>query len=527
MQGRMDLPAVSAHRRRLLHRAVWRAVGYVLCGLLPAGAASAQESAARSLPITLSEAVEMALAYNLDIALQRESVISADARLLQARGQFDPEWTAAYTHGEDTRSLDAESSTAAGGLSSVRSESQTARASFGGQLPVSTRYAANLQGRSSADTFNDFEEEVVTQAGLSITQPLLQGRGPRVAQTALRISRRGVRLSRLEFRDQVESILLSVESAYWDLLRARQDVEMRRKSVRAAESLLDQVMVRVEVDTASEADRIQAESGLAQRRISLLEAERTLEVQDRVLKDLLLPDLGADMGRLEPTDAPEPDLSLPTYQEVLNQALLHRPELERAEIQIANAEDQLYQARNQRLPQVDVEGAVGVNGLGGSFSSSWNNGKDADNNNWSLGVVYRTPWPNRRNEGAVLEQESALRQQWLQAAKVRRRILLEVGEIHDRLKSSAQQIQAGEIAVDFARLSLENEKSRYDVQKSTVHDILLLETELQQAELGLHQITTDHRKNQANLRRICGTLLDRWDVEWVDDSLPPEPPPQP
>jgi outer membrane protein TolC len=479
-----------------------------------------EEESARTAPITLAEAVEMALAHNLDIALQRESVIAADARLVQTEGQFDPEWNAAYNYGEDTRALDAESATAAGGLDTVRSESQTARAGFGGQIPLSTRYSANLQSRSSADTFNDFEEEYVTTAGVTLTQPLLQGRGPRVTQTALRNSRRNVRLSRLEFRDQVESILLSVESSYWDLLRARQDVEMRRKSVVAAESLLEQVMVRVEVNTASEADRVQAESGLAQRRIALLEAERTLEVQDRVLKDLLLPDLSADIGQLEPVEAPEPDLGLPPYEEILEQAFLNRPELERAEIQIAAAEDQLYQARNQRLPQLDLEGAVGANGLGGSFSSSWNNGRDADNNNWSLGVVYRTPWPNRRNAGAVLEQESALRQQLLQAQKVRRRILLEVGEIYDRLKSSAQQIRAGEVAVSFARLSLENEQSRYDVQKSTVHELLLLETDLQQAELGLFQTINDHRKNHANLRRVCGTLLEHWDVAWADEEAP-------
>ena len=81
-------------------------------------------------------------------------------------------------------------------------------------------------------------------------------------------------------------------------------------------------------------------------------------------------------------------------------------------------------------------------------------------------------------------------------------------------------LEARKIAVDFARLSLENEKAKYDVQKATVHDLLLLETELQEAELGLYQATAEHRKHLATLQQVSGTLLDHWSARLADSPAP-------
>lgn len=476
-------------------------------------------------PLTLEEAVELALTHNLDIALQRELVITSIAQLLQAEGTFDPEWNTGYTYAEDTRSLDAEGSVAAGGLDTVRSESTAANLAVGGLLPVSTRYAANIRNRSSADTFNDFDEEYTATAGISLIQPLLRGRGPELTQMGIRIASRGITLSELEFQNQVESILLRLEQAYWDLQRAHRDLSVRKKSVEAAESLLAQVEARIDAQAASVADRVQAESGLAQRRIGVLEAERNLELQDRILKDLLLPDLRTATALLDPVDEPDLDLTLPVYEEILAQAEANRPEFEQARLQIANTEDELQRVRNDRLPQLDLEGSLGINGVGGSFGSALDDGREADNNNWSLGVVLRTPWPNRKARAALSIQESELRRELIQAQKTQRQIQLEVDEIYDRIRSSTEQLHAREIAVDFARLSLENEKAKYEVGTATVHDLLLLETELQEAALGLYQATAEHRKHQVTLRRVTGTLLEHWNIDLAEDPAGLETPP--
>ncbi len=486
---------------------------------------------ATGLPISLSQAIELALINNLEIELQKNAVFSAEASVRQALGQFDPVFGAGYQYGETTRTLDSEASVAAGGLDSVRSESASTSASVSGQLPTSTRYSGRVNDVSSADTFNDFAEEHTAGADLSITQPLLKGRGWDIATMEVRIARRNLNITWLGFRAAVEEILLQVEQAYWNLLLAQDDLVVRQKSVEAAQSLVDEAHAKLEVDSASEADVVQAESGLAQRQLSLIEARRTVQLRQRLLKDLIFPDLQEAVDELIPTDHPAEEFTVPDYQEILDRALAMRVELEQAEHRIANADDQLRRGRNSRLPQVDLEAGYGYNGLGTSFSDSFNQVYDRDNPSWTVGLVYSKPWPDRAAHASVDQLRAAVRQQTIEAERVRRGIILEAAEVYDNLKSAAERVNASRIAVRLARLNVENEKVRYGVNQATLNDVLRLEAELAQTETSLLSAIADYQNGIANMRRTCGAMLDFWNIRMIEnqsvlESASPEAPSQ-
>lgn len=506
----IGLPRLHRHGMALVIVLAW-------CSTAQGQASNRVETSANTMktdvcPITLREAVRMALTNNLDIAIQEEEMRSSAAGVTQELGAFDPEVSAEYREGRRSQELDTR----------IRSDANSGRVGIGGLLPSSTRYSADLQNASLYDPYRSSEEFNESRATVTLTQPLLEGRGRNLALTGLRVARRNLHITWLEFRAQVEGVVLDVERAYWDLIRARRDLEVSRKSVEAAETLLEQVRTRLEVDTASEADLAEAQSGLAQRRVTLIAAQHALDIQDRVLKDLVVQDLAAATAMLDPADDPEPELTLPLYNEALDDALTLRPELEIANASVENAADLLRQVKNERLPILDLEGSYGVNGEGGSFSSATRDGWDGDEYEWTVGLVFRKPWPDRHNRGAVRQQEAALRRQEQEARKTRRSIILEVGEAYDLLKSSAEEVKAGRAAVKFARLTFENEKARYDVQRSTVYDLLLRETDLLQAELNLYQSTADFRKNRAGLYRARGTLLEHWGIELERDRADAE-----
>ena len=173
----------------------------------------------------------------------------------------------------------------------------------------------------------------------------------------------------------------------------------------------------------------------------------------------------------------------------------------------------MLRAEDEERPQLDLELSYGLNGLGGSFSESFDAARSRDDNNWSLGLVFRTPWPDRQAKGAVRRQQSALRAQKLQAERAERRIVLEISGLYDRLQSSRDQIQAGQVAVALAEVNLENEREKFKVQKATVHNLLQLEAELQEAQLSLARFSMAYQKVIAELDRARGALLDRWSVE--------------
>lgn len=502
-------PDLSGPRNKLFRG--WQH-GCLIVGFLANLSVSAQEKV-EPVPLALDQAIAQALEHNLDIAIQRESIYAAEAGVLESLGAFDPSFSSGYSTSEDERPLDAESATAAAGLTRVRTESESANLNLSGQTPLSTRYSLGAQDRSSADTFNEFEDEHVFSASVTLTQPLLRGRGKTYATYGVRLSRRNLRISQLDFRVQVERILIDVEKAYWDLIRAEWNLAVRQKSVDAAESLLKQVEIKRDVATASEADRIQAQSGLAQRELTLLEARRQRSQQDRALKHLVLKDLSQPTPPFDPIDRPDTNRVIGTRQEVLQEALAQRPEMKKTQIELKNAREAVARAENDQRPQVDLEAGYGLNGLGGSFGNSFESARSGDDNNWSIGLVYRKTWPDRRNRGAVQRQESALRSQQLRTRQVRRGIILETDDLFDRLNGVLDQIRAGKPAVSYARLNLENERTKFEVQKSTVHNILLLEAELLEVELNLDGSRIEQAKILAELERVKGTLLERWGIQ--------------
>ena len=484
----------------------------LIAGLVMCLSASAQDDAER-IPLTLAQAIDLALENNLDLAIQRESIRSAEAGVLDSLGAFDPAIQTGYTTSEDQRSLNAESAAAAASLARVRTETESVNLTLSGQTPLSTRYSLGAQNRSSADTFNQFEEEHVFSASTTLTQPLLRGRGRDYATYGVRLARRNLQITQFDFQVQVERTLIEVEQAYWELIRADRDLSVRQKSVDAAASLLKQVQIKLDVGTASVAERVQAQSGLARRELAVLEVRRERSHRDRMLKDLVLKGLVTPTAPFDPTDRPGTNRVAVVRENILREALDRRPELKKTQIELQNAEEALWRAEHDQRPQVDLEASYGVNGLGGSFGNSYDAAQTGDDNNWSVGLVYRRAWPDRQRRAAIDRQESALRTQELQASQARRRIILEIDDLVDRLNSVLDQIRAGDVAVSYARVNLENERAKYDVQKSTVHNILLLEAELLDAELNLGRFGVEYQKVRAELDRARGTLLDRWGVE--------------
>lgn len=470
------------------------------------------------MPLTLAQAIDLALANNLDIAIEGTRVHMAAAQLMQALGVFDPSFAARYNYAEDNQPLDAESSVAAGGLARVRSETDSVTMSAGGIIPTGARYDASLRDTGAASTFNEFDAEHQAAAALTLAQPLLEGGGTKIAMAGVRIARRSLEISWLTFQEGLQRSILDVEYAYWDLLFAIEDLRVKRRSVRAAESLLEQARIRRDVQKASDAEVTQAESGLAQRQLDEIEARRLLEVLDRRLKNLTMADLVAARAMLRPIDQPPIDLTAPDAEAVLQQAWARRPELERAGKQVATAEDELTLARNRLLPQLDIEASYGFRGLADSFYSTVEDTSLGDNPFWSAGIVYTRPWPDRTSRGEIDTRRYQLEQELLLEQQERRRIVIEVGEVVDQLRSSAERIRTTELGVRYAQLALDNERSRYDVDKATLHDVLLLETELGQAESAYLRAVADHRKNQAQLEQARGTLLDRWQIELVQNQ---------
>ena len=157
-----------------------------------------------------------------------------------------------------------------------------------------------------------------------------------------------------------------MQRAYWDLVFARRDQEIKRESVDLANTQLEHNERLVEAGTLAKSDIISARVELERRKDEAEAAVDAIQRAENALKALMAQAGDGEIWQSElvPVEQPqiEPSASLP-LEDALRLAAQNRPEMEqyrlRGELNKIDAE----YLRNQTKPQVDffvTYGAVGT-----------------------------------------------------------------------------------------------------------------------------------------------------------------------
>src|SRR6202030_2867523 len=84
---------------------------------------------------------------------------------------------------------------------------------------------------------------------LQVTQNLLQGFGSAVNGRNIRVQKNNLKVTDLQFKQQVITTVSAVLNLYWDLVSFTQDVKAHEQEVATAQQLLDNNQKQVEIGT--------------------------------------------------------------------------------------------------------------------------------------------------------------------------------------------------------------------------------------------------------------------------------------
>jgi HAE1 family hydrophobic/amphiphilic exporter-1 len=325
--------------------------------------------------LTLHEAVRMAVQNNLDVEIERTNQAIASEAIKGALGAFDPsfKWQPRY----DRRNQPTPSPLQ--GVDGVLADRiNTQNVSLGGRTP--------WWGSTASINFDNFRQLTnnpfaslnpysSSQLSLNFTQPLLRGRLLDRERNEIRIRRKQLNISETDFQLRLIDTVARVEQTYWDLVAARQDVEVTGQAVALAKEQYERNQRMIESGTLAPVELSAARAEL-ERRLDLNYTSIGLltEVENN-LKTLLAPNRTATIwgDQIIPTDRKSPDLTLsPDVRELATQAIARRPELKQLGMRMeTNGYDQQL-AREQLKPKVDVVASYINSGLGGAVSNAPN-----------------------------------------------------------------------------------------------------------------------------------------------------------
>src|SRR6185503_2617079 len=164
-----------------------------------------------------------------------------------------------------------------------------------GLLPTGLNY--QLSGRASDQwgTRPDlvmggrtpFENSTANAAAATLTQPLLTNFWIDTPRANIYISKNRLKYSEQALRFLLMRTVNLVEQAYYNLIFARENVKVQEAAVFSADRLVQENKKKVEVGAMAPLDERSAEAQASGSRAQLIDAQRAVEQQENILKNLI------------------------------------------------------------------------------------------------------------------------------------------------------------------------------------------------------------------------------------------------
>lgn len=482
------------------------------------------------LELSIGDAVAMGIENNLQVEIERHAPLIASENVGIAWGAYDPELFAEYGYADSqTPTGNAITSGSAFGraVPTIKTRNWDGSSGVRGSVPwLNTTYQLGLTtGRAKTNSpIQSLSPELDSTLLLTASQPLLRNLIWNQPWTEVQSSQTRREAADADFRRAVMDVVRDIEFAYWDLVASEEDLRVKRKSVETAKALLDQTQTQYEVGVVSKVEVVEAEAGVAAREFDQIQSENAYRTAQDTLIDRVLGPFLTPESRLEiiPTDRPGEYIAYEIdVEEATQKAFRLRPELESARKEIERLAIQLKFAKNQRLPELNLEGSYGYTGLAGdevvpsgnsavdkSFGSTFDDYFDADGAlQWSVKGVFSIPIGNRAARHTVSRQEFELRRAGTQYKRTQQDVVLEVRRAARDLDSAQQGIEAAERRQRAAQEQFRAERIRLEQGESTPFDVLQREEDLADAESQRIAAFRVYRNSVAGLERAQGTIL--------------------
>src|SRR5271169_4594899 len=398
----------------------------------------------------------------------------------------------------------------------------------------------NNQRQTIADApFNPLSPQLNSSFNFRLTQHLLQGFGFAPNTRFIQIAKNNREISDVAFRLQITTTVDQIENMYWDLVYAYENVRVQKEQLAFAQKTLSDNQKQVEIGTLAPIEVVRAQSTVASNQQTLTLALTNLELQQLLMKNALSRTLvdpvlaDAEVIPTSTMELPAQEAVIPT-QDLVNDALSHRPELAESRINLTNTEISNKAIRSALLPTVDLFAYYGGAGIGGSqnptnlcsnplsvpnfcattavgsvgYGGTINQLVNSTAPDKGAGITINIPLRNRAAQATQVRSEFEYRQAQLRIQQIENQVRIEVRNAQFGVQQNRASVDSAQAAVDLARQSLDAEQKKYALGASTSTLVLQNQAAMTQAEVTLVSAKALYEKAEVELDRAIGLLLD-------------------
>jgi HAE1 family hydrophobic/amphiphilic exporter-1 len=519
------------------------------------------------LPMTLEQAIEMALQNSNDIDTSRNDVRIAEFNLRAAEGIYDPVLASQSFYESATNPTASTIGGATNGSVTLRRFFGTAGVS--GFSPYSGGfYSADFTSSrtTTSNTNATLNPQYPTALTFQYIQPLIRGRRFDNNRRQIEIAKKNLSLTDSQFRQRAIETIAQVERAYWDLAYALRNLQVQIDAVKQARLQLESNQRLVARGALAPIDIIAANSQITTFEQNVYTAQEDITRAENNLKTLMLPDRTAIEWTRPITPVSEVSLEAPRVglELATAEALRNRPEIAQLQTnaEINKIDERFF--RDQTKPQIDLVGTYTMQGLAGTerqrttgttgsalndrvnqlsviagleplpptppptsnvppnlvggYFSSLGNLIAQDYPTYQVGLQITLPWGNRvakANLGRTLVQSDRIGNQRAQIEQI----------IEAEVRNSLQALRSAEARLASALATRQSAEQLYDSEQrqfrsgtTTFYLVLQRQTELITARGRELQAQTDLNKAISEFQRATGTTLSANNVSVTEGA---------
>lgn len=485
------------------------------------------------LELSLKAYLELVLNNSTDIQIQRLILETPKNAIQRAFSIFDPQFIGRFS----TTRTNTVTTDALAGAATLSNLSQPLTVNWSQLAPTGTQYTIGYSAskNSTNSAFANLNPAYASNFNLGFTQPLLRGRDLNVLRTPILLAKSRLRASEYSFEDQLQQILTNAESAYWDVIGARENLKVQEQALALADASLKRAQRELELGALPALEIYQPQAVYARAEILVTQARYRLAQTEDALRRQMGIDLDPGLRNLPivltesvlpPTDNKPID-----KESLVADALRVRPDLLNAR-QALDIDDINLRATSDALrPDFQLFGNYSIQGRGGPTlrrSTIFNPDgttspvsqilpggfPDAFSQMWGFnypiiggGIQLRLPIKDRNASANYADAVVTKRLDQLRIRNIEQNVRLDVLNAINQVENSRASVDLAKIAADLAQKRVEADQKRYELGTITLFFLLDSQNALTQAQSDLVTQSVQYRRNLLNLYRRTGTLL--------------------
>lgn len=305
------------------------------------------------------------------------------------------------------------------------------------------------------------------------------------------------RAAQFSARDARDAVVLAVCGGYLQVLATRERVVSARAQVDTATALYKQTLQERQVGLAAQidVDRSEVEQLTQQQRVISLETELAKEKIALARMTGLPPNADYELTDEVPFAA-APALDL---EGAIHEALDNRADIKAAEAQVRAAERSLAAARDEHLPSLTINGNYGAIGANPAQASA----------TFSAAATLNIPiWQGGRAEGDIHQAEASLAQRQAELDDLKGQVESDVRNAYLDLQAAANQVKLAQRNLQVTRETLDLTRQRFDAGVTDNVEVVQAQESLTSAELDQINSVFAHNVAKLSLARAIASAAD-------------------